>query len=67
MPWATLWSRALGNLRAATCSTRVSVPITADRKSKWLLKIEKKILGWKSRHELIFKAVFGIKEVECSP
>ena len=45
MPWATLWSRALGNLRAATCSTRVSVPITADRKSKWLLKIEKKILG----------------------
>ena len=40
---------------------RVNVPITADRKSRRLLKLKKNILRWKSRRELIFKAVFGIK------
>ena len=39
---------------------RVSVPITADQKSRRLLQIEEKILTWNSRHELIFKAVFFI-------
>ena len=46
--------------RLLFCVNRVSVPITADRKSRRLLKIKKKIARWKSRRELIFKAVFGI-------
>ena len=47
-----LWIKNLLNLQNLY---RVSVPITADRKSRRLLKLKKNSLRWKSRREWIFK------------